>query len=105
VVIALWGACGASENDEEDYGGRILLLADFKLGVDLLRKDTQHAEPFNTLRHAAELEQKTLLPFLSRVSVDRAQRNWSRGGALSDALSLIRTKPILFDLAEVIGIR
>jgi len=78
-------------------------LADFKLGVDLLRKGNS-AEAFQYLKHAAELEQENpyYLSFLG-VSVARTQRKWSAAVELCQtALSLRRNEAQFYlNLAEV----
>jgi Flp pilus assembly protein TadD len=78
-------------------------IADFKLGINLLRKG-QSAEATEHFRHAAELEQKNpyYLSFLG-VSVARAQRKWAAAVKLCEtALSLRRNEAQLYlNLAEV----
>jgi Flp pilus assembly protein TadD len=78
-------------------------LAEFKLGIKLLRKG--HAgESFEHFQHAAELEQKNpyYLSFLG-VSVARGQRKWAPAVELCEmALSLRRNEVQLYlNLAEV----
>jgi Flp pilus assembly protein TadD len=78
-------------------------LAEFKRGVNLLRKG-QSAEAMECLRHAAEQEEKNpyYLSFLG-VSVARAQRKWAAAARLCEAaLSLKRNEAQLYlNLAEV----
>ena len=78
-------------------------LAEFKLGINLLRKGDS-AESFEHLRQAAELEQKNpyYLSFLG-VSVARGQRKWAAAVELCErALSLRRNEVQLYlNLAEV----
>src|SRR6202051_1231850 len=78
-------------------------LAEFKLGIKLLRKGDS-AESFEHLRQAAELDQKNpyYLSFLG-VSVARSQRKWAAAVELCEkALSLRRNEAQLYlNLAEV----
>jgi len=78
-------------------------IADFKLGINLLRKG-QSAEATEHFRHAAELEQKNpyYLSFLG-VSVARAQRKWAAAVKLCEmAIGLRRNEAQLYlNLAEV----
>ena len=78
-------------------------IADFKLGINLLRKG-HSAEATEHFRHAAELEQENpyYLSFLG-VSVARAQRKWAAAVKLCQmALSLRRNEAQLYlNLAEV----
>ena len=78
-------------------------LADFKLGIKLLRNG-RSAEAIEYLQHAAELNHQNpyYLSFLG-VSVARAQRKWTAAAQLCEtALSLRRNEVQLYlNLAEV----
>jgi Flp pilus assembly protein TadD len=78
-------------------------LAEFKQGIDLLRKG-HSVEALKYLRHAAELEQQNpyYLSFLG-VAVARAQRRWSAAASFCEtALSSKRNEAQLYlNLAEV----
>ena len=78
-------------------------VADFKLGINLLRKG-HSAEATKYFRQAAELEQENpyYLSFLG-VSVARAQRKWAAAVKLCEtALSLRRNEVQLYlNMAEV----
>jgi Flp pilus assembly protein TadD len=78
-------------------------VADFKLGINLLREG-HSAEASKYFRHAAELEQENpyYLSFLG-VSVARAQRKWAAAVKLCEtALSLRRNEVQLYlNMAEV----
>jgi Flp pilus assembly protein TadD len=78
-------------------------IAEFKLGINLLRKG-HSAEATKYFRHAAELEQENpyYLSFLG-VAVARAQRKWAAAVELCEtALSLRRNEAQLYlNLAEV----
>ena len=78
-------------------------LADFKLGIKLLRNG-RSAEAIEHLQHAAELNHQNpyYLSFLG-VSVARAQRKWTAAAQLCEtALSLRRNEVQLYlNLAEV----
>ena len=78
-------------------------LAEFKRGIDLLKKG-QSAEALEYLRHAAELKQQNpyYLSFLG-VSMARAERKWTSAVELcKTALSLKRNDAQLhLNLAQV----
>jgi Flp pilus assembly protein TadD len=78
-------------------------LAEFKQGIELLRKG-QSSEALEYLRHAAELKQQNpyYLSFLG-VSMARAERKWAPAVELcKTALSLKRTDAQLYlNLAQV----
>jgi len=78
-------------------------LAEFKQGIELLRKG-QSAEALECLRHAAELKQQNpyYISFLG-VSMARAERKWAPAVELcKTALSLKRNDAQLYlNLAQV----